>query len=166
MKGRFETNIAEVFEKFVNLTTAEMSKAMKRALNTAAKRLQQQTKTNLEGVIKQHGSTMPRFNDYLKEGVIRYGAKGAYDEDLTATVHIMGKHDSGTSTFILRMLENGTKERYATKYKGAPLIKPRYTGAIKPMKFFKAANDMIEPQLEHIYTEEIGAAIQKINATK
>ena len=163
MSNGFETNIEEVFAKFSELTSSEMSKAVKRALNKAANALQNQTKANLETMIKNHGSTMPKFNDYLKEGVIRYSAKGNYDTELSSTVHIMGKYSSGTSTFILRMQEAGTKERYAVKYQ--PLQKPRYTGSLKPMWFFKSANQAIEPQLEHIYMEEIDKTIQKINAT-
>lgn len=166
MKGGFDTNIEEVFSQFAELTNKEMSKAVKRALNKAAAELQAQTKSNLESMIKNHGSTMPKFNDYLKEGVIRYSAKGSYDTELASAVQIMGKQSSGTSTFILRMLEKGTKERYAETYRGKPLKKPRYLGALKPMWFFKSANQSLEPQLEQIYMQEIDKTIQKINNTK
>lgn len=166
MKGEFVTDIERIWDEFQQLTKVEMSKAVKRALNKAANILKNQTKANLESMIKNHGTTMPKYNDYLKEGVIMHSAKGAYDSDLTSVVHIMGKQSSGTSTFILRMLEGGTKERYAVKYRGKPLQKPRYLGQIKPMYFFKSANQSIEPQLEHIYLEEIDKTIEKINHQK
>lgn len=166
MKGALETDILKVWESFSQLTASEMTKAVKRALNKVAAQLQSQTKSNLAGMVKSDTGSKGKFSDRLSDGVIRRKAGGMYDEEMSVIVHIMGTQASTSGTYRLRFLENGTKERYATKYKGAPLTKPRYTGAIKPMKFFKAANDMIEPQLEHIYTEEIGAAIQKINSTK
>lgn len=162
----FETNIVEMFEKFRDLTAKEMSKAVKRALNKAAAQLQSQTKANLSTMIKSDTGGHGKFNDRLSDGVRRVGAKGSYDEELTAVVHVMGTMASGSGTYRLRMLEGGTKERYAQTYKGQPLRKPRYLGQLKPMQFFKNANDMIEPQLERIYVEEIDKTIEKINASK
>jgi HK97 gp10 family phage protein len=166
MKGGFETNIEEVFSQFAEMTGKEMSKAVKRALNKAAAQLQTQTKSNLSGVLKSDTSGHGKFNDKMRDAVRRVGAKGYYDEELSAVVHIMGTQTSGSGTYRVRFFEKGTKERYAKTYKGQPLKKPRYLGAIKPAWFFRSANQTIEPQLERIYIEEIDKTIQKINNNK
>lgn len=162
----FETNIVEVWEEFKDLTKNDMTKAIKRALNKAAAKLQEQTKANLRTMIKSDTGGHGKFNDRLSDGVMRRNAGGNYDEDLYAVVHVMGSQATGSGTYRLRMLEKGTKERYAQRYKGEPLMKPRYTGAIKPMWFFKSANATIESQLESIYIDEIDNAIEKINSNK
>lgn len=166
MNNGFVTDIEKVWNEFSELTSSEMSKAVKRALNKAAAELQQKTKANLSSLVKSDTGHNGKFNDRLKDGVRRSGAKGMYDEELTAVVHIMGTQASGSGTYRLRFLEKGTKERYAKTYKGQPLKKPRYLGAIKPRWFFRSANQTIEPQLEKIYLEEIDKTIQKINNTK
>lgn len=166
MKGGLEANLVKTFEEFSQLTAKEMSKAVKRALNKAAAQLQQQTKSNLSSLIKSDTGGNGKYNDKLKDAVIRRGSKGFYDEELTAVVHIMGTQTTGSGTFRARFLEKGTKPRYAMEYKGQPLQKPRYLGQIKPLWFFKSANQMVEPQLEQIYIAEIDKTIQKINATK
>lgn len=166
MKGGLEANLVKTFEEFSQLTAKEMSKAVKRALNKAAAQLQRQTKTNLSTLIKSDTGGHGKYSDKLKDGVLRRGSKGFYDEELTAVVHIMGTQTTGSGTFRLRFLEKGTKPRYAMKYNGQPLMKPRYLGQIKPLWYFKSANEMVEPQLEQIYITEIDKTIQKINTTK
>jgi HK97 gp10 family phage protein len=159
----FVTNIDEMFEKFAEMTSNEMTRAIKRALNRAAAQLQRLTRSNLSSMIKSDTGGNGKYNDRLSDGVMRRSAKAAYDEEMSTVVHVMGRQASGSGTFRLRFLEGGTKERYAQTYKGQPLKKPRYLGQIKPMNFFKNANETIEPQLERIYIEEIDKAIDKIN---
>lgn len=166
MKNGFETNIEEVFKQFAELTNKEMSKAVKRALNKAAAELQNQTKANLQGVIKSDTGGHGKYNDRMVDAVRRSGARGSYDAELSAVVHIMGTQATGSGTYRARFFEKGTKDRYAQTYKGQPLKKPRYLGAIKPAWYFRSANQMVEPQLERIYMEEIDKTIQKINNSK
>lgn len=166
MNNGFVTDIEKVWQEFSELTSKEMSKAVKRALNKAAAQLQQTTKANLSTSIKSDTGHKGKFNDRLRDAVRRNGAKGYYDEELSAVVHIMGTQASGSGTYRARFLERGTNERYAKTYKGQPLRKPRYLGQIRPRWFFRSANQTIEPMLERIYMEEIDKTIQKINATK
>lgn len=165
MNSGFVTDIEKVWEEFTNLTSTQMSRAIKRALNKAAAQLQSQTKSNLSSLIKSDTGHNGKFSDKLVDAVRRVGANGAYDQELSAVVHIMGSQASTSGTYRARFLERGTNERYAKTYKGQPLRKPRYLGQIRPRWFFRSANQQIEPQLERIYMEEIDKAIQKINAT-
>lgn len=159
-----ETNVLDVFEKFKDLTSAGMNRAIKSALNKAAAQLQRDTKVNLAASIKH--DTGQGYNDKLSDAVRRRAARGSYDEELTSIVHIMGSRATGSGTFRAIFLENGTKERYAKTYKGNKLKKPRYLGAIRPRRFFRTANQSLESQIEHIYVEELSNAIEKINRTK
>lgn len=166
MKGGLETDMAKVWEEFSELTSKEMTTAVKRALNKAAAQLQSQTKSNLNSLIKSDTGHNGKYSDRLSDGVRRGKANGSYDEEMSVIVHIMGSRASDSGTFRLRMLEKGTKERYAQKYNGKALKKPRYLGYLKPMWFFKTANQTIETQLDRIYIEEIDKAIQKLNDSK
>lgn len=166
MKGGLETDIAKVWEEFSQMTAREMTRAIKKALNKAAVQLQSSTKEHLASSIKSDTGHNGKFNDKLTDGVRRGKAGGNYDEELSVVVHIMGTNASGSGAYRLRMLEKGTKPRYVMTRNGEKLEKPRYTGSLKPMWFFKSANQEIEPQLEQIYIEEISKAIEKLNNTK
>jgi len=165
MTNGFVTNLEKEWESFQELTGQEMTRAVKRALNKAAALLQQMTKANLASAIKSDTGGHGKFSDTLQDAVRRIGAKGYYDEELSAIVHIMGTQASSSGTYRARFIEKGTQARQANTYKGAPLRKPRNLGQIRPRLFFKDANNSIEPQLQSIYLAEIDAAIQKINAT-
>lgn len=157
-----ETNIVDVFEKFKDLTTREMTKAIKRAVNTAASRLRATTLSELHSTGINIGHNQ-KYSDALDNGVRMRKAAGNYDEDIYSIVHILGSRASGSGTFRLRFFEGGTKDRYQTRVNGVQLRKPRHIGAIKPYRFFQSANQTIESQLESIYMTEIDKAIQKLN---
>lgn len=161
----FETNIEEVWAKYQELTTNEMTKAIKRALNKAAVELKELTKNNfLASGINSH-SPESKYNDSLEDGVRMIKARGNYDEDFYSTVHILGTRASDSGTFRLRFFEKCTRDRFQTSIHGKPLQKPRYIGQIKPKWFFKTANSQIESQLDQIYLTEIDKAIEKVNRT-
>ncbi len=54
----------------------------------------------------------------------------------TTKVHILGENKSGSSQFIARFYENGTKDRYQTKIKGKTLKKKRWIGKLTGYHFF------------------------------
>ena len=157
-----ETNIVEVFEKFKELTSKEMTKAVKRAVNKAANTLKANTLSELHS-IGLNISSNNKYSDRLDDGVRMRKASGNYDEDIYSMVHIMGSQATGSGTFRLRFFEAGTNDRYQTEIHGTPLKKPRYIGRIKPYRFFQAANSTLESQLDSIYMDEIDKTIQKIN---
>lgn len=51
-------------------------------------------------------------------------------------VHILGANKSGSSQFIARFYENGTKDRYQTKIKGKTLKKKRWLGKLTDYHYF------------------------------
>lgn len=160
-----ETNIEEMWAKFQNLATNEMSRAIKRALNKAAVALKDLTKSNFASLDLNQHSTNSKYNDSLEDGIKMVKARGNYDEDFYSTVHIMGNMASGSGTFRLRFFEKGTQDRFQQSIHGKPLQKPRYVGQIKPNWFFKNANQQIESQLDNIYLKEIDKSIEKVNST-
>ena len=157
-----ETNIVEVFEKFSNLASKEMTRAIKRAINKAASQLKATTLSDLHATGINIGHN-PKYSDTLDDGVRMLKARGNYDEDIYSIVHILGSRATGSGTYRLRFFEGGTKDRYQTKVNGIQLKKPRYIGAIKPYRFFQSANHTIESQLDRIYMEEIEKTIDKLN---
>lgn len=158
----FETNIEEVYEKFLQLNSREMNKAIKSALVAGAKELRKTTITNLDNSILVKGSSM---ND-LHEGVRIGKVKGEYGEDLEILVNIMGKRYYKGSDGRLRWLETGTQNRQNLTKGGTKLNTPRNTGQIQGRYFFRSANDSVISIIQAIYARELDKAIEKINKTK
>lgn len=165
-KGGLETNIEEVFEAFCNLTQKEMKGVVRKAIGKAEQELKKQTKANLTSSILQRGRSQGKYMDEMEDAVIASRVNGEYGEPLEGKVHILGSRKSGSGTFRARFLEKGTKDRYAKTYKGNPLKKARYLGAVSPKWFFRSANATVLPQVERMYMAEIDKAIQKINNTR
>ena len=170
---QFECNVEEVFNSFSQLASADMKKSIKGAISKAAKVLQEQTKTNLNSVIKTRGNNHWRngelieYSDIIDDGVRRTKVYENSDEDYEAKVHILGTRASESGTYRLRFLETGTKERYAKHYRHKgdlmTLKKPRNLGMIRGRRFFEAAKREVLPQIQQIYLEEINKSIQRIN---
>lgn len=177
MSSGLECNIEEVFEKFMNLTTQEMNKAVRSGLRAGAKELQKQTKANAKAGIKTHGNTayyngqIITYNDEVEDAVMISKIDGDFGEELSQKVHVMGRRKSGSQTYKFRFLERGTKERYAKHYRDKngqlqSLKKPRYLGRIDGRWYFKNAQSSVLPQLQNIYMRKIDETINKLNNTK
>lgn len=160
--NNFETNIEEVYEKFLELNAKEMNKAIKSALVAGAKELQKQTISNLDNSILVKGNSM---ND-LHEGVRIGKVRGEYGEDLEVKVNIMGKNFGRGSDGRLRWIETGTVNRQNLTKGGSSLNKPRNTGHMTGKYFFKSANEMVLSIIEAIYAQAMDQTIEKINNTK
>lgn len=166
MSNGFETNIEQVWAEFQDLTSKQMTSAIKKAVSRGAAELKKETITQLRSSGIDVDRPNNKYNDKLDDGVMMRKARGNYDEDIYSIVHIMGSMSSGSGTFRLRFFEKGTKDRYQQTSHGNPLKKPRYVGAIRPYWFFKKANTNIESRLDQIYMEEIDKAIEKINRSQ
>ena len=166
---QFECNVEEVFNKFSELASSDMKKSIKGAISKAAKVLQEQTKTNLNSVIKTRGNDhwyngeLIEYSDTIDDGVRRTKVYENFDEDYEAKVHILGTRASQSGTYRLRFLETGTKQRTQKRFKGNNLKKPRNLGMIRGRRFFEAAKREVLPQIQQIYLEEINKSIQRIN---
>lgn len=166
---QFECNVEEVFNSFSQLASADMKKSIKGAISKAAKVLQEQTKTNLNSVIKTRGNNHWRngelieYSDIIDDGVRRTKVYENSDEDYEAKVHILGTRASESGTYRLRFLETGTKQRTQKTFKGNNLKKSRNLGMIRGRRFFEAAKREVFPQIQQIYLEEINKSIQRIN---
>ena len=156
-----ETNIEEVFQKFIQLNATEMNKALKKALIAGAKELKGQTISNLDTSV-----LVKNDMNILHEGVGIGKVKGEYGEDLEVKVNIMGKKFTRGRDGRLRWIEKGTTDRYVSEVNGEKLLKPRYTGKMTGKYFFKSANDTVIPKLDQIFASEIDKTIDKINKTK
>lgn len=177
MNSGFECNVEQMFNRFMDLTSKEMQKTVKKALYAGAKELQKQTQSNLSAsLVKRdnihwYDGKKVTYNDKAEDAV-RIGRwnGGSVDEQSTS-VHIMGSRNSGSGTYRVRFLEKGTKVRYLTrvrnkKHELVTLKKAKSLGAIKGKWFFKNAQQQIIPQLPSIYMREIDKTIQKLNNTK
>ena len=166
-----ECNIEEVFNKFCDLSSSEMTKAVRRAINKGAKTLQEETKTKLSSKIKTRNNPhwydgkRVEFNDKIDDGVRRTKVYENGNDDLEAKVHILGVRSSGSGTYRLRFLEKGTTDRYQKSKKNVKFNKPKYTGRIAGRYFFREAQQSVLPRLSNIYMAEIQKTIEKINNT-
>lgn len=155
-RAAFECNIEDTFNAFMDLTSSEMNKAVKRALRAGAKELVKQTKANATSSMTTRNNTqwydgkIVVFNDKIEDAVMISKMDGDFDNELSQKVHIMGTRKSGSGTYRLRFLEKGTKKGRGPK---------------RPKWFFKDAQNQVFPNLPNIYAAEIQKTIDKLNTT-
>lgn len=156
-RAAFECNIEDTFNAFMDLTSSEMNKAVKRALRAGAKELVKQTKAKATSSMITRNNTqwydgkIVVFNDKIEDAVMISKMDGDFDNELSQKVHIMGTRKSGSGTYRLRFLEKGTKKGRGPK---------------RPKWFFKDAQNQVFPNLPNIYAAEIQKTIDKLNTTK
>lgn len=172
-KPGFECNVEKIFEKFCNLAQQDMTRTVKRALSKGAQMLQDETKANLQGVIKTRGNKhwyngeIVTYNDKIDDGVRRTKVyENSSTGDLNVKVHVLGTRADGSGTYRLRFLEAGTRDRYQKRFKGKELQTPRRLGRIAGRRFFRAANQSVIPRLQNLYLQEISKSVERINKTK
>ena len=176
MTNGFEEDINFVWANFVELTTQEMDRAIKKALKRGATEIKNQTVSNAKNGIKtrnnphyQNGKRI-EYNDDITDAVRIGRIEDNYDSDahLSIKVHVMGTSNVGSGTYRFRFLEGGAPKnggtREAKTYKGKQLKKRRNLGTIAPRKWFRDANQTVD--LDRIYVEVFEDAINKINNGK
>lgn len=151
------TNADEVYNKFLELTTKEMKKALKTGVTKAANQLRTATKKTLKQAFPK-SNIKGRYNDRLIDAVRRSKVEENKQHEISTKVHIMGNRDTGSGTFRLRFFETGTGLRKTRKGYNR--------GSIKALYFFKSANSQFQQQYDRILNDEIARAIDKINKQK
>lgn len=153
-----ETNAVEVYDKFLDLTTKEMRKALRSAVTTAASKLRGETRKVFRSVLPAAKSHSTKYNDTLLDAVKRSKVEETKQGEISAKVHIMGSRNTGSGTFRARFFEKGTRPR--TTRKGYN------RGTIRPLAFFAAANATFQGEYDKILNSEISKAIERINKAK
>lgn len=177
MNSGLECNIQDVFEKFCNLTTKEMNKAVRSALRKGAVELKKTTQKNITTTLKNRNNAhwydgkLIFYEDKIEDAVMISKIDGSFGEELSQKVHIMGNRNSKSGTYRARFLEKGTKDRYARhgrnrNHELITLKKPKYLGHVSGKWFFKNAQNSVFPNLPSIYMAELEKAINKINSTE
>lgn len=151
------TNADEVYNKFLELTTKEMKKALKTGVTKAANQLRTATKKTLKQAFPK-SNIKGRYNDRLIDAVRRSKVEENKQHEISTKVHIMGNRDTGSGTFRLRFFEKGTTLRKTRKGYNR--------GSIKALYFFRDANSQFQQEYDKILTDEIARAIDKINKKK
>lgn len=144
--------ISSQFNKYIDLTTKEIEKATRSALNRAANALKKATERNL-AVALPASLVKNRYPDTLMGGIMR----SKYDKNKSMVkVHIMGTRNSSSGTFRTRFFEGGTKERITKKgYK---------RGHIQALNFFSKATSTTN--VDEIIEQQLEKVVNKINASK
>lgn len=177
MNSGLECNIEQTFNAFMDLTQKEMNSTVRRALRAGAKKLQEQTRSNIKSGLKTRNNShwydgKPKvYSDSIEDAVRISKIEGDFETELSIPVHIYGTRASDSGTFRARFLEKGTKERYAKKARNRnheliQLRKPKYLGSIKGRWFFRDAQNQVIPNLPTVYLQEINKTINKLNNTK
>ena len=161
-------DLVEQFNEFKEVAKDEIINGVKKAMRKAAREIQKQTIENARAGIKTYNNH-PN-GEYEQDSIldaVRVGKlQDNYDEDeMSIKVHVMGNGRENSKTFRFRFLEKGTKERYATTYKGKPLAEARRLGKIPkngpPARYFGRAKQSVN--VLDIYLQEVEKAIDKVN---
>lgn len=151
------TNADEVYNKFLELTTKEMKKALKQGVGKAANQLKNATKKSLKQALPE-SNRKGKYNDKLVDAVRRSKVEENKQHEITTKVHIMGVKNTGSGTFRLRFFEKGTGLRKTRKGYSR--------GSIKALYFFRDANATFQQEYDRILNDEINKVIDKINRQK
>lgn len=163
-----DTNAEEYFRAFVELTSKEMTKALRYGLNQALKKIQRDAQSNLAS----DWNNTNRIDFRYPERTIAHGVRksrlwvnkntdGAVVGTVRADRH---KFIKGSGSYRLTFLEKGTKERTRQYWGGKPLRKPVKMGSLRGTYFFKRAVDANKPTFDSYMRSEIEKAVDRINA--
>lgn len=143
---RLDINDTMAIERQLNVSFDKMAVILPNiettALNVGANMLKESVKSSF--VTKMPSSTKPvrtqKINTYLvssNEPLVAAVRQSKVDHAAKSVkVHILGANKPGSSNFIARFYENGTRERYQTKIKGKRLAKKRWIGRLKDYHYF------------------------------
>lgn len=152
------TNADEVYNKFLDLSTKEMRKALRQGVQNAANKLRGETKRVFRSALPAARHHNAKYNDTLLDAVKRSKVEETKQGEISAKVHIMGTRNTGSGTFRARFFEKGTKPRRTRKGYNR--------GSIAPLGFFATANATFQGDYDKILNNEISKAIERINRAK
>lgn len=139
----------ELIIKLSSLGPKDANKALRKALDSIASKIQKDTKSKL-----------PSFLSKMKQGV----RKSYKKKNQTYFVDILGNKKN--KSWMLRFFEGGTVERYTRKYKGK--TKRCYRGKLKSYYFFRHSIDSnlvsVKEKLDAALKESIEKIFNKTNA--
>lgn len=162
-----ETNAKEVYDKFLEFSTKEMKKSLSKAVKECGGQLRKETRTQLRKELKNTNKINPKYTDTLQQGVRVGKVKEDKDGNIYCYVMITSTRRQGSGSFRLHILENGSSgERFAHKFNGRPLRKPRRTGRLKAYQFFQSANVTFESTYNDRMNAAFNKAVEKINNKK
>ena len=153
------TNVGEVYEKFLQLATPEMRKALKSGLRAAAGKLRTETRKQVRVSLPAVKTKNPKYSDTMYDAVRVSKVEEDRKGNMETKVHIMGTRNSTSGTYRLRFFEKGTVPRFTRSGQ-------HYRGVIKPMWFFRNANMAWEAQYTQIMNSSLDKAIDRINKKK
>lgn len=154
--------------KCTNLKKAT-DKAIRTGIRKGIKELRDLARTNLKSSVKGSTRKNPKYKDTLVSGIRSYSPMRSKKNkaEITAAVKISSNRKTGSGSFRLAILEQGTfktPHRYATTRKGVKLKKPRYTGSLKAYQFFKKANQVVtESKIQSYIDREMQTALRELN---
>lgn len=143
----------QFLEDFTDIVHKAKAGALRKGANVIKTKAQQ----SLASTGVQYTKRNPRYSDTLKDAIRTTKIR----EDNTIGIHILGSKAKTSGTYRLRFFENGTKERFATTYKGQPLKKKRRLGRIKAYKFFESAVTSSQSQAQKAIAEQLTKQIDK-----
>lgn len=166
--NNLETNAAEVYKRFEDLSYKEMRKALKSGLKTALRAIRKAGVENLKAKIKNTNKVNPKYNDTLQKGIRVTRVWENQNGDIVGTVLSSSNRRTGSGSFRLQILESGSYkvgERFVKSYNGKPLKKAKSAGVLKPSNFFKKTIDEKDGYYQSTMKAAIEKAVDKINQT-
>lgn len=163
------TDADVVFEKFIKLSSKEMTKALKQGLRKSLNKIKKDAQTNLRSDYN-NVNKKSKFNDTLVSGIrtSRIWENKMTDGAIVGNVRIDSNRKTGSGSYRLKFLEKGNfkSQRIRKKWRGKLLRKEVNTGDIKGSYFFKRAVDANSSSFNSNMRQEINKAIDKINNGK
>ena len=155
MATKLETNAAEVYEKFIELSTKEMGTAVKAGIRRGLLVIRNDARRRFRTLFPAGTRLNSRFSDRLIDGIRSTKVREDKKDGYVGYVLITSNRKTGSGSYRLVFLEGGTATRYTRK--------GYHRGRIQASYFFTSTvtSDMGKYESELVKT--INKTVDKIN---
>lgn len=152
---KFETNMEEVYEKFIQLNVKEMGKALKSGIRKGLLYIRNKARARFRAKFPSGSKVNPKYQDKLVDGIratkVQEDKKDGYKGFVLAT----SNRKTGSGSYRLVFLEGGTVKRYTKKGYNR--------GSITAAYFFTNTVFTEGRTYNNVVIEEINKAVDKLN---
>ena len=151
----FETNMSEVYEKFIKLNTKEMGRALKSGVRKGLLFIRNKTRAKFRSLFPSGSKVNPKYRDKLIDGIRATKVKDDKKDGVKGFVLITSNRKTGSGSYRLVFLEGGTVERKTRKGYNR--------GSITASYFFTSTVNQNEDNYRKTVVKELDKAVDKIN---
>lgn len=156
-ESKFETNMNEVYDKFIQLNVKEMGRALKTGIRKGLLYIRNKARSRFRSMFPSGSLANPQYRDKLIDGIRATKVQEDKQDGFKGFVLATSNRKTGSGSYRLVFLEGGTVQRYTRKGYNR--------GSIKAAYFFTTTVNTEGKQYSDIVLNEVNKTVDKINNT-